>query len=203
MLSFIIATILVTILPGPSMIVIMVNAIQKGLMAGCQSAVGAVVADAILMIIVMSGIGSFIYASPAAFGLLKWSGALYLGYLGAKELFGRDKNPSDTPQEEPKISRPGKSAFLEGVGVTLLNPKIIGFFIAFFPQFLDNTRPILGQLLILGPVFLLTVLILFLLTAVFARIMSGFIESERGSIFMKRFAGISLLGSAALSATMK
>jgi threonine/homoserine/homoserine lactone efflux protein len=174
----------------------MLNSVQRGLGKGCQTAVGAVLADAILLVTIMSGIGGILNASTVAFNILKWGGAIYLVYLGVKELRSHIG-------ESTQLQTDQRNAFQQGLAITLLNPKIIGFFVAFFPQFLDKDKDVVQQLLIMGPVFLVTVLFWFLLTAVFARSVSSIMESYKGRVAMKYIAGLSLLACGLFATTME
>ncbi len=195
LLSFIVATTVVSLMPGPSMIVIMMNSIDRGLAQGIQTIAGAVLADAILLLLTLSGVGTILYTSALAFSLLKWFGVLYLIYLGYVQL------KSKVEEEESKAARPG-NAFLQGLGTTLLNPKIIGFLIVFFPQFLNREESVLKQLFVLGPLFLLIVFIVFLLCALAARSIRGAMASRKGKVVFKNVSGISLIGCGLLSAGM-
>ncbi|KUM02489.1 LysE family transporter [Chromobacterium subtsugae] len=154
--SFIAATALITLLPGPSMLVIVACALGQGWRAGAAATGGVVLADAILMAIALSGVGALAQASPLALLGLKWLGAAYLTYLGASVLRAGNKGAA------AEASGRSGGAFRRGLAATLPNPKIIAFLIIYFPQFIQPGRDTAGQLL-LGPLFLLTVGAVFLL----------------------------------------
>ncbi|MEO9455565.1 LysE family transporter, partial [Chromobacterium phragmitis] len=84
--SFIAATILVTLLPGPSLLLIVGAAIQRGWRAGAAVSLGVVLADAILLLAVLGGLGALARVEPLALSILKWLGAGYLLYLGGAQL---------------------------------------------------------------------------------------------------------------------
>ena len=191
--SFIVATALITLMPGPSLIVIMMTAIDRGLPKSIQSILGVVVADAILLVLVLSGIGAIIYTSAEAFSTLKWLGAIYLICLGVKQLRSKANDPL------VKNGTRG-NAFLQGMGTTILNPKIIGFLIVYFPQFLNRGERVMDQMLVLGPLFLLVVFLVFLLCALAAKCLRRVLETARGRATSKNVSGLSLIGCGVYSA---
>ena len=184
--GFIVATALVTLMPGPSLIVIVVCAIERGLARSIETILGVVVADAILLGLVLSGIGAIVHASPPAFVLLKWLGALYLIYLGLMQLRGAGERPAEPPKRA--------SAFVAGLATTILNPKIIAFLIVYFPQFIRGDEPLSGQMRVLGPLFLLVVFLSFLACALAARGLRAALANPRRRALSGRLSGISLIG---------
>ncbi|OMH33877.1 LysE family translocator [Motiliproteus sp. MSK22-1] len=199
LMSFIMASCLITLIPGPSMLIVMMNSIRQGLLEGSKTIIGVVVADAILLTLALSGIGTLLYTSAIAFSVLKWVGVAYLVYLGAKQLI----TPLNKAEEGSKPVKKSANSFLQGVGVTLLNPKIIGFFVAFFPQFIDPQASISSQLLILGPLFLIIVFAILFMYALFARSVSHFLAARKGQLALKNSAGVALIGCGVLAATVE
>ncbi|NLR74344.1 LysE family translocator [Leeia aquatica] len=193
LLSFILATTIVSFMPGPSMALIMMHAVDRGFATSVQTSLGAVLADAILLVLALSGVGAILYSSALAFTALKWVGVVYLIWLGIAQL----RSPVNTSADQP-ASKPG-NAFLQGLGVTLFNPKIIGFLIMYFPQFLDAKRPALPQLLVLGPLFLLVVFVVFLICAMLAHAMRRLLLTERGRLWFRNTTGGALIGCGLLS----
>lgn len=195
LLSFIIATTVVSLMPGPSMVLIIITAAERGLAKSMQTIAGAVLADAILLALTLSGLGAIIHASALAFSALKWCGVVYLVYLGVMQL--KSKVADETMRAVPR-----GNSFLQGLGITLLNPKIIGFLIVFFPQFLNPNEGVAQQLLILGPLFLLIVFLVFVAFAVAARAVRRFLDTTEGKIIFKNVSGASLIGCGLLSAAI-
>lgn len=192
--SFIAATTLISLMPGPSMVIIMMTALDRGLTKSIQTILGVVVADAVLLILVLSGLGALLYTSALAFTTLKWLGVVYLIYLGIAQL--RSKVEDSGPTGADRRTAP----FLQGLGTTLLNPKIIGFLIVYFPQFLNREEPVLNQMRVLGPLFLLIVFAVFLLCALGAKALRSVLETHRGRVMVKNASGVSLIGCGVLSA---
>lgn len=196
MLSFIIATCIISLMPGPSMILVMTNSIQKDFLSGIKTIFGVIFADAILLILTLSGIGTIIYTSALIFTALKWLGVIYLIYLGVKQL------RSDVEEDSNKKNI-ARNPFFQGFGTTMLNPKIIGFFMAFFPQFLNHKESIINQLMVLGPLFLLIVFVIMFFYALFATSLGGIIETQKGKAIIKNASGFSLIGCGLFAATME
>jgi len=193
--SFVIATCVVTLMPGPSMVAVVMNSIQRSLAQGVQTALGVVAADAILLALTLSGIGTLLYTSSLAFSVLKWGGVAYLVYCGIRQL------RSKVDEEDGRAQAKG-NAFLQGFGITMLNPKIIGFLVAFFPQFLDREESIVRQLTVLGPVFLAVVFATLLFCALTASAVRGVLQTRRGRIVLKNVSGGALVGCGVLAAGM-
>jgi threonine/homoserine/homoserine lactone efflux protein len=191
--DFIIATALITLMPGPSMLIIMMTAIERGLWRSVLAITGVVLADAILLVLVLSGLGALLYTSALAFTVLKWLGAGYLLYLGWMQL-------RNAREAALNAATSGSNAFLQGLGTTLLNPKIIGFLIVYFPQFLHHDEAVATQMWRLGPIFLLVVFAVFLACAVGARGLRHLLETQRGRTLLARAAGVSLMSCGVYSA---
>ena len=191
--SFVIATCVVTLMPGPSMVAVVINSIQRNLMQGVQTALGVVAADAILLALTLSGIGTLLYASSLAFSILKWGGVAYLVVCGIRQL-------RSNVDEEGGHAQAKGNAFLQGFGITMLNPKIIGFLVAFFPQFLNREESIAGQLAVLGPVFLLVVFATLLFYALTATGVRGVLQTRKGRVVLRNVSGAALVGCGVLAA---
>ncbi|UTH74696.1 LysE family translocator [Chromobacterium sp. IIBBL 290-4] len=189
--SFIVATALITLLPGPSMLVIAACALDRGWRAGMAATGGVVLADAILLAIALSGVGALAQASPMALHGLKWLGTAYLLYLGVGLLRARSGGTTTS-------GGPG-GAFRRGLMATLPNPKIIAFLIVYFPQFMQPGRDTVGQLLVLGPLFLLTVGAVFLL-CVAAVLTVGRALPRGGEGWLNRACGCCLIACGLYSA---
>lgn len=180
--NFIAATALVTLMPGPSLLLIAGASAQRGWRAGAVVTLGVVLADAILLLMVLGGLGTLAETAPAALSWLKWLGAAYLLYLGAAQLRIAGKGASGA----------GSGNFRSGLATTLLNPKIIVFLALYFPQFIRPGEDAGRQMLLLGPLFLLTVLVVFLLCAAAARWLGGMARGPGGA-WLERACGCCLI----------
>lgn len=154
LLAFSIACVILFITPGPDMSLFLARTIAGGRRLGVASTLGANLGCVVHTTLAALGVSALIYASPAAFLVLKIVGALYLLWLAFDAL----RNGSAlTVREGLRVDPSVWRAFLMGVGVNLTNPKVILFFVTFLPQFVDATDPhAAGKLLFLGLFFVAT-----------------------------------------------
>jgi threonine/homoserine/homoserine lactone efflux protein len=134
-------------IPGPAVIYVVTRSLDQGRRAGIASMLGVETGTFTYALAAAAGLTGLIAASVTAFTVIKYVGAAYLLYLGARKLLQREE-PED-------VVLSGRSQlFLKGMLVQLLNPKIAIFFVAFLPQFVDSSRgPIAPQILVLGTIF--------------------------------------------------
>ncbi len=153
LIQFAIASVILAITPGPDMTLFVSRALSQGRAAGFASMAGALFGTLIHTTLVVVGVSALIVASPAAFLALKIFGAGYLVYLAYQAIrHGSAFKP--TQKSGPRLSV--IRSFSTGLGVNLMNPKIILFFMTFLPQFvspLDPDAP--GKLFFLGAMFVL------------------------------------------------
>ncbi len=150
-LAFAAASIVLCAIPGPTILLVISYALGHGKRAAMPLVAGVALGDFTSMTASMLGLGAILAASAELFTVLKWVGAAYLVYLGIK-LFRApvgDGVLTDAPSERPM------RMFLHAWAVTALNPKSIVFFVAFLPQFLDLSKPLLGQMVIFELTFLI------------------------------------------------
>lgn len=105
------------------------------------------------MTVSLAGLGAVLAASATLFLVMKWVGAIYLGVMGLRLLLNA-RNASVKLQSEETSSSPAlNGAVRDAAIVTALNPKSIGFFVAFVPQFLDQSSPVLPQFVVMIATF--------------------------------------------------
>jgi threonine/homoserine/homoserine lactone efflux protein len=150
-LAFTAATTILLINPGPTVLLIVSYALGHGRKAATASVAGVALGDFTSMTCSMLGLGAILTASAMLFTVLKWAGACYLVYLGIRLWRAPVGDPGAGPAAPETDSR---RIFLHLYAVTALNPKGIVFFVAFLPQFLDTTAPVLLQLVIFEATFL-------------------------------------------------
>ncbi|MEO0328597.1 MAG: LysE family translocator [Pseudomonadota bacterium] len=134
--AFTIAAFILTITPGPDMTLFLGRAITQGRAAGMAAMLGASTGIIVHTLLAAFGISALIQASPTAFLVLKVVGALYLLWLAVQAI--RQGSAFTLEKEETK-SISLMSNWMTGIGINLLNPKIILFFITFLPQFVSPT----------------------------------------------------------------
>jgi threonine/homoserine/homoserine lactone efflux protein len=148
-LLFIIASLVLLLTPGPSVLYITTRTIDQGRLAGFASVFGTELGGLILAISTAAGLSAILTSSILVFNFIKYLGAVYLFYLGIKRLLSKTDNTTAFVQRKP-LSR----VFIQGTCVAVLNPKSALFFLAFLPQFTDISRGnIWQQTLLLGLTF--------------------------------------------------
>ena len=143
----------ITFSPGPATFTAIKNGASYGLKYSIIGICGNEVALMLMAAISVAGLGAVIMASTILFTILKTLGGLYLAYLGVKMIMS---NPSTLTEEKTQLKTRinGISLFVESFLVGISNPKAMAFLIAFFPQFIDPTQPVLWQFAVLGLTFM-------------------------------------------------
>lgn len=144
-LAFLVACVVVMIVPGPAVTLILANSLRHGRRAGMLNVVGIQLGLALMLGLVLLGLASLIAAMGAWFVWVRLAGAAYLIWLGFKLLMASgDIDPGAIPR------KPRGGFLVQGMAVSLSNPKTLLFFGAFFPQFMDVSRDFALQVLIMG-----------------------------------------------------
>jgi homoserine/homoserine lactone efflux protein len=143
--TFLLACIVVVIVPGPTVTLIVANSLRHGRRAGMLNVAGTQLGLVLTVGIVLLGLASLIAAMGAWFIWLRLVGAAYLIWLGSKLLMASGEIAVGTAPRTPRAG-----FFVQGLAVALSNPKTLLFFGAFFPQFMDPNRDFTLQVLIMG-----------------------------------------------------
>ncbi|WP_257757045.1 LysE family translocator [Burkholderia glumae] len=154
---FLLAVFLLNVTPGPDTAYIIGRSVAQGRGAGLVSAAGIATGCGIHSLACAFGLTALIAASPAAFTVIKFAGAAYLIYLGVRLALTKPAAPGAArPAAQSGPARPLRQLFVQGVTTNLLNPKVVLFFVSFFPQFVaaDSAHKTLA-FLALGGVFVL------------------------------------------------
>lgn len=147
-----IATVLVLMsTPGPSQLLILSNSISNGFKRSLFTAAGDLSANFIQMVVASIGLVSIISSSQEFFIIAKWSGVLYLVYLGLKLIFSKDQ----IAMAGKKQIRSAHSLYWQGFITSAANPKAVIFFAALFPQFINPQGDLLIQFAILSSTYLI------------------------------------------------
>jgi leucine efflux protein len=131
--AFVAAIIIFLAIPGPGNLALITSTSKGGLAAGLGATFGVIAGDQVLMWAAVAGVAALLLAYPAAFHSVQWLGAAYLAWLGAKMLLAR-------PGAKPILNIEPRHYFRQAALITLLNPKAIVFYMAFFPLFVDPAR---------------------------------------------------------------
>lgn len=153
LVQFAIASVILAITPGPDMTLFVSRTLSQGRAAGFASMAGALAGTVVHTTLVVIGVSALIVASPTAFLALKIFGAGYLVWLAWQAIrYGSAFSPE--AKAGPRISV--AKSFSVGLGVNLMNPKVVLFFMTFLPQFVSASDPhATGKLFFLGALFVL------------------------------------------------
>ncbi|MEC5183920.1 homoserine/homoserine lactone efflux protein [Cryobacterium sp. MP_3.1] len=180
---------LISFTPGAGAINTMSNALNAGFRRSIWGILGQQAALLIHIVVVALGVGLLVASSPLAFNVIRYAGAAYLVYLGIRQFLAKPE--LDTEQTRALSDEPRWSMFRRGLWVNMLNPKAIGFFLAFLPQFIRVDRPLPGQYLIVAAtVVVIDILVMWFFFAVAARSFQRFTRDARGQLVVNRVFGV-------------
>ncbi|MGN6550820.1 MAG: LysE family translocator [Pararhizobium sp.] len=141
--AFVAASLVLLVIPGPTLIMVIGQALAHGRRVALASLFGVTLGDIVATSLSLLGVGTLLAASATAFMLVKWAGAAYLIYVGIKMWRSPVTLPTIDAAEPAAVSR--RHVFRDAFLVTALNPKSIIFFMAFVPQFITHDRPFAPQ----------------------------------------------------------
>ena len=131
--AFVIAIIVFLLIPGPGNLALITSTSKGGLMGGLAATMGVMAGDQVLMWLAVAGVAALMAAYPTAFTAVQYVGAAYLAWLGLKMILAR-------AGDKPILNMQARRYFQQSFFITLLNPKAIVFYMAFFPLFVDPAR---------------------------------------------------------------
>ena len=217
--ALVIATVIFLAIPGPGTIKLFASMAEKngGSKAGVWSTLGLMAGDMVWMVLALSGVAALAAAYPRAFDVLRYAGALYLAWIGfnlirnSKLALGERGGDSLTrpvghplPEGEGVVSRGkdhstqrgAKQWFVESMFVSLSNPKVIGFYVAFFPLFIDAKTfdGVATYARMVGIVLVICFSYCMWLIAVASVAKKVFAKYPQAGVWLKRTAGAALIG---------
>jgi threonine/homoserine/homoserine lactone efflux protein len=149
---FVGAALVLLVTPGPAVLYVTARAMTQGVRAGLVSVVAVETGNSVHALAAAVGLAALLASSALAFAVVKYLGAVYLVFLGVRKLWSRPAGESAASGEAPRASL--RSIYVQGVVVSVLNPKSALFFFAFLPQFIDSARGhVTAQMLVLGATF--------------------------------------------------
>lgn len=193
LVSFFIAASIFAFIPGPAILYTAAQTMTKGKRGGALAAFGLHIGGLVHVIAAAAGLSAIFVHAPVAYTTLKLVGALYLIWMGIGII--RDKLDAS---ELPHIKgHQGKRVFFDSMVVEILNPKVIIFYIAFLPQFVDPAAslPIWAQFIVLGAInnimfTLVDILVIVLTSSVVEKLKS----SEHSQKIVRRVSGSAMMG---------
>jgi threonine/homoserine/homoserine lactone efflux protein len=148
LLAFLVAALVLAITPGPGIAYVVARTVAGGRAEGLASCFGTAAGGMLHVLAAATGLSLIVARSAAAFTLVKYLGAAYLVYLGVRLLQQKDREV----QPVDPAARGPRRALLDGVVVEVLNVKTALFFLAFLPQFVRASEPLVPQLVLLGTI---------------------------------------------------
>ncbi len=187
--AFAAAFVLLLFLPGPGNLALISSTSKGGLSGGLASVMGLLLGDQVLLWLTVAGVATLLKTYPPLFMALQWLGAAYLAWLGYKMIVAK-------AGEGPRIQITPGHYFRETMFITLLNPKAILFYIAFFPQFIDPAK---HQGWITFAVMALTIAVLgfvycFGVVLITHHMVERIRANPRFSGYLQKLAGLCLIG---------
>ncbi|MDP3136534.1 MAG: LysE family transporter [Burkholderiaceae bacterium] len=131
--AFVAAIVIFLMIPGPGNLALITSTGKGGMKGGLAATFGVIAGDQVLMWMAVAGVAALLAAYPAAFHLMQWAGAAYLVWLGLRMVMAK-------PGDAPVLNLLPRHYFRQAMMITLLNPKAIVFYMAFFPLFVDPAR---------------------------------------------------------------
>ena len=131
--SFVAAIVVFLMIPGPGNLALITSTGKGGLRGGFACIFGLIAGDQVLMWLAVAGVAALLSAYPPAFHAVQWLGAAYLAWLGLRMILAQ-------AGDQPVLQMKAKHYFKQSLVITLLNPKAIVFYMAFFPLFVDPAR---------------------------------------------------------------
>lgn len=184
------AILLFLALPGPGTFALLTSTGKGGFRAGAAATLGLILGDQVLLWMAVAGVAALLSAYPAVFSMVRWVGAAYLAWIGFKLITAKEGEAAQVVRIEPRHY--ARQAFL----ITLLNPKAIIFYMAFFPLFI---APAHHQGL---PTFAVMALTIAVITAVYCLALCAMANAvaqqvrahRRLAKLLERVAGVFLIG---------
>lgn len=146
-ISFVAATALLSLMPGPCVLLLIAQSLARGFKPAFMSLIGILAADILLISLSLLGVGAILATSVLMFQVVKWAGVSYMLYLGYEQI--RDGRKQCVGQENAAESQVMKGSFRAGFLASFLNPKAILFYVAFLSQFIDPLADTIVQNMIL------------------------------------------------------
>jgi leucine efflux protein len=188
--AFCAAILLFLALPGPGTFALLTSTGKGGFRAGAAATVGVILGDQVLMWLAVAGVAALLAAHPAWFKAVQYLGAAYLGWVGLRLLLARGGDAASPVRIQPH------HYLRQALLITLLNPKAIIFYMAFFPLFIDPATHRGATTFVAMALTIATITALYcLLLCAFAQAVSRQLRARRSvAMALQRVAGLFLVG---------
>lgn len=187
--TFCFSILLFLALPGPGTFALLTSTAKGGFRAGAAATLGLILGDQVLLWMAVAGVAALLAAHPMAFSAVQYAGAAYLGWIGLRLIFAKEGGASPIRIEPGHYLR-------QALLITLLNPKAIVFYMAFFPLFInpathrgaETFAAMAATIAIITAVYCLTL-------CAFAGAVSAKVKAhKRFARWLERLAGVFLVG---------
>jgi len=187
--TFVVSIIVFLLIPGPGNLALVLSTSKGGFRGGLAATAGVILGDQVLMWLAVAGVAALLSAYPAAFHVVQWVGAGYLAWLGGFMLTAK-------PGAAPVLNIRPRQFLRQAFFITLLNPKAILFYMAFFPLFVDPERQ---QGLVTYAFMAATIAALTFLYGLAATLITHFFAERvranpKISLVLEKTAGVFLIG---------
>jgi threonine/homoserine/homoserine lactone efflux protein len=187
--TFVVSIIVFLLIPGPGNLALVLSTSKGGFRGGLAATAGVILGDQVLMWLAVAGVAALLAAYPAAFHVVQWVGAGYLAWLGGFMLTAK-------PGAAPVLNIHPRQFLRQAFFITLLNPKAILFYMAFFPLFVDPQRQ---QGLVTYSCMAATIAALTFLYGLAATLITHFFAERvranpKISLVLEKTAGVFLIG---------
>ncbi len=202
-LLYVAAVFVLTITPGPSVLMCVTNSVKYGVRRASASALGSITSGCIIIAVVGVGFGAVLAASEKFFQAVKWIGVAYLIYIGIKSFLSKDSSFAVSSENSATGSKSLRDLYLNGFLIGITNPKGLLFFSAFLPQFVNPQAAQFPQFLILGATFVFFETLWLMTYANFAARVGPWLRAPGRAKVFNRMTGMTFVGAGALLATVK
>lgn len=198
---YLIAITALCVTPGPAVLLVVSQAFARGLRSANWSILGIEAGNVFYYIVSATGVGAVLLTSYKLFFAIKYLGAAYLVWLGIRTYLNKSSLVSIAAATGSKGS--GLQSFLNGLVLQMANPKVLLFYVALLPQFVNPGRPVIPQMMILGCTGIVVEFVVLSTYSHFAARLLHFAGAQRFANFSRRVAGSILLVAGVGMAAMR
>ncbi|WP_342580468.1 LysE family translocator [Ureibacillus sp. FSL W7-1570] len=191
---FVLMCIFLIILPGPDTAVVTKNTLINQRIGGLKTSLGIICALLCHTFAAVLGLSAIIVKSALLFSIIKYAGAVYLIYLGAKILWSLVKKDGTNIPVDIKRPDENKSCFKQGFFTDLLNPKVALFFLSFFPQFVERGNDTFLPFLIMGLTFTVLSALWLVIFVYFINVVNDLMRKPRAKHVIEGITGTIIIG---------
>ena len=199
-ISFVTTVIILTMSPGPSVLLATANSMKYGKRKTIGTILGDLTANLGQIILASLGLAAIVISSGEIFQFIKWCGVAYLIFMGVSKIMSKPK--IDLSHDKSGSGRFSK-LFTEGFLMSAANPKAIVFFAALFPLFIDQASAVFPQIVVLALTFLLLDGLALSIYASFAEKLKGHLENQKKVYLQNRIVGSLLILSGFMLSMVK